>query len=282
MTKETRIGLVVGLGFIILFGLVLSELTGTAPGPPQDAAAAHGTTPYAWTTPQPVPQGPEPISALAAGPAPSRIAAERGLIRSEMRPPAEMAGGTVRATVRPSDMPAPAEIELAAVQPEAVRAVAEAPARERTYTVQSNDSLIRIARKMYGEGHDMEYKRIFEANRDQLSDPSMLVVGQVLKIPALADGAPAPPRAAPPRRGPTYVEADLADLGRHLAEARAAGEGGSVRIYVVRRGDSLSKIAKQFLNDDSHRAVQRLYEVNRDKLRDPDLLPVGVELKIPS
>ena len=33
MTRETRIGLLVGLMFIVLFGLVLSELTGTTSAP---------------------------------------------------------------------------------------------------------------------------------------------------------------------------------------------------------------------------------------------------------
>ena len=39
MTRETRIGLLVGLMFIILFGLVLSELTGNASGPARPAPA---------------------------------------------------------------------------------------------------------------------------------------------------------------------------------------------------------------------------------------------------
>lgn len=57
---------------------------------------------------------------------------------------------------------------------------AAAPA-PRTYTVQRGDTLSEIAQKFYGKSS--EYKRVFEANRDQLSDPDKIRVGQVLKIP---------------------------------------------------------------------------------------------------
>jgi nucleoid-associated protein YgaU len=49
------------------------------------------------------------------------------------------------------------------------------------YTVKPGDSLSKIAKEFYG---DMKlYPKIFEANRDQLSDPDMIKVGQVLVIP---------------------------------------------------------------------------------------------------
>ena len=47
MTKETRIGLLVGLLFIVLFALVLSELTETSP---QLSAAMDDNLEYDWTT----------------------------------------------------------------------------------------------------------------------------------------------------------------------------------------------------------------------------------------
>lgn len=50
-----------------------------------------------------------------------------------------------------------------------------------TYTVQAGDTLSAIARKFYGHAND--YMQIFNANRDQLSDPDKIQPGQVLKIP---------------------------------------------------------------------------------------------------
>ena len=52
---------------------------------------------------------------------------------------------------------------------------------EQTYTVQSGDNLSRIAGKFYGK---QDWKRIYDANRDQLDDPDKIFPGQVLKIPA--------------------------------------------------------------------------------------------------
>lgn len=51
----------------------------------------------------------------------------------------------------------------------------------RTYTVQPGDTLSKIAREMYGNAS--EYNKIFNANRDQLSDPDRIKPGQKLVIP---------------------------------------------------------------------------------------------------
>jgi|GEM_PF-694452 len=50
-----------------------------------------------------------------------------------------------------------------------------------TYRVQEGDTLVSIARKLYGGGR--RYRDIFEANRDQLTSPNALPVGVLLKIP---------------------------------------------------------------------------------------------------
>ena len=50
-----------------------------------------------------------------------------------------------------------------------------------TYTVQAGDTLSAIARKFLGNAN--AYMEIFNANKDQLSDPDKIKPGQVLKIP---------------------------------------------------------------------------------------------------
>lgn len=57
-----------------------------------------------------------------------------------------------------------------------------AAAAGRTYTVQSGDTLSKIAKEQLGDGN--AYMKIFNANKDQLSDPDKIKPGQVLKIPA--------------------------------------------------------------------------------------------------
>ena len=54
--------------------------------------------------------------------------------------------------------------------------------QQRTYTVQAGDSLSKISKQFYGNAND--YNKIFEANRDVLSDPDKISPGQTLQIPA--------------------------------------------------------------------------------------------------
>jgi nucleoid-associated protein YgaU len=51
----------------------------------------------------------------------------------------------------------------------------------KTYTVQSGDTLSKIAKQHLGDAN--AYMTIFNANKDQLSDPDKIKPGQVLKIP---------------------------------------------------------------------------------------------------
>ncbi len=69
---------------------------------------------------------------------------------------------------------------------------------ESTYTVKPGDSLSLIAKNLWGDA--IRWKEIFEANRDQIKDPNLIRVGQVLKIPG-AQTEPAP--SAPPEPAPT-------------------------------------------------------------------------------
>jgi len=51
----------------------------------------------------------------------------------------------------------------------------------KTYVVQPGDTLSKIAKDLLGNAN--AYMKIFEVNKDQLSDPNKIRVGQVLKIP---------------------------------------------------------------------------------------------------
>lgn len=59
-------------------------------------------------------------------------------------------------------------------------APAAAPAA-KTYTVKSGDTLSQIAKDHLGSAG--AYMKIFEANKDQLTDPDKIKPGQVLRLP---------------------------------------------------------------------------------------------------
>jgi nucleoid-associated protein YgaU len=51
----------------------------------------------------------------------------------------------------------------------------------RSYTVQTGDTLSTISRQFYGDAN--QYMKIFQANRDKLSNPNVIKPGQELMIP---------------------------------------------------------------------------------------------------
>jgi LysM repeat protein len=59
-----------------------------------------------------------------------------------------------------------------------------------------------------------------------------------------------------------------------------APKGGTLAAYVVKPGDTLSKIALQFYGDPTRWPV--IYAANRDTVKYANILNVGLELKIPS
>jgi len=62
--------------------------------------------------------------------------------------------------------------------------------------------------------------------------------------------------------------------------ARPAPQTPSLRTYTVVKGDSLSKIAKHLYGDAN--SWKRIYEANKDIIKDPDLIYPGQVLKIPN
>jgi nucleoid-associated protein YgaU len=56
-----------------------------------------------------------------------------------------------------------------------------------------------------------------------------------------------------------------------------ASRGG--KIYVVKEGDSLSRIARREYGDEQQ--WRRIFEANRDIIDDPDLIHPGQQLRIP-
>ena len=51
----------------------------------------------------------------------------------------------------------------------------------RDYTIQSGDSLSKIAKRFYGNAG--EWQKIYNANKDQIKDPDKIFPGQKIVIP---------------------------------------------------------------------------------------------------
>ncbi|MFP3937711.1 MAG: LysM peptidoglycan-binding domain-containing protein [Phycisphaerae bacterium] len=255
MTRETRIGLVVGLLFIIAFGLVLSELTGTASGPGEpDMASAEESS-----RESPVPVSHESPAAVER----RTLAAERDNSASQQRE----SESSDADSAEEEEAPAP----TGADRSQALEHTQRARTAGAVYTVRSGDTLVDIAERFYGSRR--KYRRILEANADRVDDPGALKVGDELVIP---------PPAGESSSG-RVREMSLDELREHFgADRRTSSANDGPRTYTVQRGDNLTKIARRFYDDDDGReAVMKIYRANRDVLSAPDVLPLGAELKIP-
>ena len=83
---------------------------------------------------------------------------------------------------KPISVPKPIEVVAARVPAEA-GGLPAAPAEmgERWHVVVRGDTLSGLAKQYYGKAS--LYMRIFDANKDQLTDPNLIKVGQKLRIP---------------------------------------------------------------------------------------------------
>ena len=91
--------------------------------------------------------------------------------------------------------------------------------------------------------------------------------------------------------------ADFSDVGGSSTKGSSSGTGGTADFsdvkagssstdaftgttYVVKSGDSLSKIAKRFYGDQGK--WKKIHAANSDKIPNPDLIHPGLELNIPA
>jgi nucleoid-associated protein YgaU len=74
---------------------------------------------------------------------------------------------------------------------------------------------------------------------------------------------------------PTWSQEVVADI----RAVGGAATGGAATTYTVKSGDTLSKIAKDYLGNAS--AYMDIFNANRDQLTDPNQIKPGQVLKIP-
>jgi LysM repeat protein len=115
----------------------------------------------------------------------------------------------------------------------------------RYHVVRAGDDLWSLAERYYGDGRD--WRKIAAANPKILTGgPDRLQIGWRLKVP----------------------DTDVAVSDK------------SPRMITVRRDDTLSSIAERELGSASH--WMEIFRANRGQLSDPDELPVGVRLVLPT
>ncbi|MCE2725740.1 MAG: LysM peptidoglycan-binding domain-containing protein [Planctomycetaceae bacterium] len=255
--------------------------------PPVEEQAIPGPAvpPDPHYQPPPPPAPLPPVTADLAGFAPEVAAAYRSTfavppppLLDAHRPPPLAAGWTAREVGPPpvAEMPA-------AVVPQ-------------TYVIRDGDDLTGIATRFYG--HASAATAIWAANRDALPDPNVLPIGAAITLPpawtvhAARHGDPRAIEPRPAGAAPAMPEAALAmtaarPVGWLTGDRPPAASPATVGPVTPQRpgavrvapGETLASLARRFYGDE--RMAARIWEANRDRLRSPELVVAGMELRLP-
>ncbi len=128
-----------------------------------------------------------------------------------------------------------------------------------THKIVKGDSIWKIAARHYTGGNIQEHVDAILAANPKL-DPKNLKLGAELVLPA---------------RGDSATSTTAATTATPAVKTSATGE----RLYDVKSGDTLSTIASKQLG--SAKRWQEIYDLNRDRIKDPAKVYVGTTLKLP-
>lgn len=315
MTRELKLALIVGFSLVLVVTVLISdhlsrartstlddtvsERPALAPPAPSEYADATPSVsvrpPSGALTPEPAPdryaQGPDLMSGVTPAEVdepPVEITLGRGARALEtdstlaaLRREVERLGGRIEngeihlpPAVRIDPPAATPPGRSASTQPPAPAPVVPGPsgvhplsrAATREYTVQTGDSAYRIAQREIGSGDD--WRLLVDLNPGKITPDGRVRLGQKILVPV----RPGTPGAAATSTGPRATP-QAAPAGTR--QALPAG----TRTYTVQKGDTLGQIASRELR--SARRVREIIDLNKDVIKNPDMVPAGTVLRLP-
>lgn len=306
MTSDAKIGLLLGLVFIVVIAFIINGLpsfhsdkdsnglttrmAGLQNGPPGLGAKerkAQETLNLTDSAKEPPAEQTQPLAAntgdvRSIAPLPTGESVVRDILvgrtPDSSLPPVVQQSDQTKTTVL-----GPIAAEKTDVnKPSSVKSDSIKPGWPKSHIVSAGDSLATIAKKFYGEqegNRKVNITRIFEANKNVLKLPEQIYVGQKLVIPALVSPADT---GKPASAFSSSVFEKVKSIGqRHIAaEDAKPGQTGSGEYVVVREGDNLWRIAAQNLGDGNR--YKEISKLNTDILKDEDTLVIGMRLKLPA
>lgn len=300
MTRETKVGLLVGLAIILLIGIIVSDhlsvaqhqqaanLTQFAQQAQQSVAPA--APPSATTNPvsavTPAAGYPNPQQASPSNPArPLPLPADAVQPTDQNRNPngiprpydtqSYLMAGDVRPsvlTLSHTDTAEAAVVQQASWATTPSVAPQTSPrnvgaAQPAVHYVDAGETLWQIAQKYYGDGH--HWRVIADANPKAIQSNGNVRGGVRLVIPNKANLV-----------GVVVEDADMPNSRRDprtTDQPTAATTGQTIR---VRAGDSLHALAELHLGSASR--WRAIYDANRDSLKRPEQLRTGMKLRLPT
>jgi len=267
MTRETKIGLLIGLGMFLLIAIVISDQVAT-PNPDGLDMLRNlaGSEPIADAQPP----APTPATVTAAAPRPTGQPPIPRFNPATAPPGSSAASPTQAATPPAVDVtPQPARPETRLTAPSLRRTPPAAPgAAQQIHHVQEGENLSEIAERFYGRS--ARWSLIRDANPGVVGADGQVRSGVRLVIPPLREQPSAPQQVVDAVRRVTQTP-DAADP--------PAPRDDATQHYRVRPGDTLSLIADVELG--SRDRWREIYELNRDRIENPDMLVEGDRLRLP-
>ncbi len=297
MTRETKIGLLVSLAFVIAVGVLLSDhMVNNSDAKPASVVVAGPDVVKSLAVPG------QPASGVDTPVKPDQSAAPVNTVPSlaEVTAPAPTAA---KSTIVVGGTPATSEIEIAKASPNVPQRTTEitftsppaamstadaatyvatlgggnpAPAplaaattqpaekKYQEYVAVSGDNVAKWAKKFLGADTKGNRDLIIAANDVLKKDPTKIVVGKTYRIPLKTAPVPVLAAAAPTTQAATP------------ALAATVAPTAPAKTYVVKSGDNLWKIAK----GNSH-MVSEIRKLNRNAFKG-DALKVGATLRLPA
>jgi nucleoid-associated protein YgaU len=285
MTRDAKVGLLLGLLFIFIIAFLINGLP----------SLRHNANNNELTSKMASHQNDLP--ALGAKERKVKEAVERSKPVRRMAPVRQQPLDKIQTAVKndastrfemplPKSTPAVKDVSTKKVADEIKQAAAtiiaekQSPVKPtpKTYVVVEGDNLAAIAKKFYGDQEGNKLKnitRIFEANRESLKTPDEVYVGQKLVIPLLTTTQD---KDETKSIFPDKLFEKVKSIGqRHLSAETT--ETKQNKTYVVQEGDSLWKIAAEQLGDGN--LYPEISKLNTDILEDEDTLFVGMKLRLP-
>ena len=302
MTRETKIGLLVGLAFIIVIGILLSDHLTSTLQPPQaplgvaaiavrDGIKSPGVGQVTHDKPVSVADvSPNPIVITA----PEEPRREAGRAEVTILPPPANRDRVSRDVLIPDGNSQPTQNVVIAPpqtdngQPLVHTTTPQAPTSNplerlvnensgelvhlvtegvREYKVEPGDTLSSIARRYLGGDTKANRDAFLKLNPTLRNNPERLRAGETYMLPAPRENTTTvtPPTAIPVGTPTTPTTRPVTPTDN---------------VYTTRSGDTLWRIAINQVG--SHAAVDQIKDLNRDVLKGSDRIKPGMKLRLPT
>jgi nucleoid-associated protein YgaU len=146
------------------------------------------------------------------------------------------------------------------------------PIAKVTYhTVKEGETLSDISSQYYNTSK--HYQLIYNANKQRIPNVNSVRHGVRIVIPSL-------PGAQQATQQPVAAQNPIPSTpATHAPQAPVANRPASVKTYVIQESDTLSSIAKKYYG--SSKAWYKLYQLNKDRISNPDRVKPGMEINVP-